>query len=126
MWNPFSFEKKKWILPTEIQIKNAVQDIKKKLGMKQSFTFADVVELKKNMEFEDEKVGVVEFKHDDKDFAIIISSKQLIQDQSQSSQMQCDATFKLNKEDYPVVIVGYSDQDLHLHRTVCVIISSMT
>uniref|UniRef100_A0AC34PX93 MULE transposase domain-containing protein n=1 Tax=Panagrolaimus sp. JU765 TaxID=591449 RepID=A0AC34PX93_9BILA len=99
------------------------------MGTNSPFTFNDVVQAADEYSTrneENDKACVMEFKYnlETKEFVITISAKPLLEEQSKAKQLQIDATFKVNKGDYPCVITGYSDIDLHLHRTTCAIVSN--
>lgn len=56
-------------------------------------------------------------------FNVIISTKRLIQQSSQVHVVHTDATYKLNWEGYPVIVVGTSDSNKKFHP-ICLSVSS--
>ncbi|OXA39961.1 Glycerol-3-phosphate dehydrogenase [NAD(P)+] [Folsomia candida] len=50
-----------------------------------------------------------------KRFSLFMSTKRLLSMTSQCKLLQADATYKLNWEGFPVLVVGTSDKDSHFH-----------
>uniref|UniRef100_A0AC34RGL6 MULE transposase domain-containing protein n=1 Tax=Panagrolaimus sp. JU765 TaxID=591449 RepID=A0AC34RGL6_9BILA len=120
------FQANGWELPESTQLSNAVQRLKRKLNVNEALSFADVMDSVNEFPNEEDKACIMDFKYDleDKNFVIIISTKKLIEKQSDQSHAQIDATFKANLGEYPVSMVGFSDEDRHFHPTLAAIISN--
>jgi hypothetical protein len=55
------------------------------------------------------------FNYDSKRFGILVSTKRLLNHVQLSHGIQCDATYKLSWEGFPILIAGVSDQDRVFH-----------
>jgi hypothetical protein len=57
-----------------------------------------------------------QFNYDSKTFGIFVSTKRLIAIAQNSRLIQADATYKLNWQGFPVIIIGSSDMDRKFHQ----------
>uniref|UniRef100_A0A914Z431 SWIM-type domain-containing protein n=1 Tax=Panagrolaimus superbus TaxID=310955 RepID=A0A914Z431_9BILA len=118
-------------LPTSMQINNYVSNKKRTLEISGDFNFVDMENMVR--EIKETESEVVEFKYriDEEnpsktDWEIIITCKQMLDDQRNQKHGNIDSTFKLIFGGFPVMVWGYSDINRHIHPTGVAIISSET